>query len=114
MCNHIIDGSLNPLKVDEVLGFLRYKWGFSYEMQIVIRGKSIFLQIMWGYLEQKSFKWNEEEFKQRLSQVIDVINRLDQSSLVRNWLLKVQGRPKPGRALSLRLRADYPLEEFVL
>ena len=114
MINNISDCSLNPLKVDEVLGFLRFRWGVSYELRIVVRDESIFLQMMWGYLEQKSFQKNEEEFLETLGKVIDIINRLGQASMVREWLLRVRGRPKLGRALSLRLKTDYRLEEFLL
>ena len=114
MIDNISDGSLNPLKVDEVLEILRLRWGASYELRIVVRGRSIFLQMMWGYLEQKSFQKNEDEFLETLCKVIDVINRLGQAAFVREWLLEVRGKPKIGRALSLRLKSDYRLEEFLL
>ena len=114
MSNNTLEGSSEPLKVEEVISFFRKKWGVTYELRILVKGDNIFLHIMWRYLEQKSFIKNEQEFQDHLSQVLDVINRLGQASFVRDWLLHVKGRPKVGKALSLRLRQDYRLKEFVL
>ena len=114
MTNNRFEDPIKPLKVDEVIGFLKKKWGVSYEMRIVIRGENIFLQIMWGYQEQQSFPGTEEDFRQAISKVIDVLNRLGQSNLVRDWLIAVKGRPNPGKALSLRLKTDDRLSEFVI
>ena len=104
----------NVSKIDEVISILRNRWGVTYQLRLVVRGDAMFLQMMWGHLEQQSFQLNEEEFCNALGEVLDVINRLNQSSFVRKWLLTVGGKPKLGRALSLRLRADYRLQEFVL
>ena len=114
MSYNALEDPIKPLKVDEVISFLKKKWGVSYEMRIAIRGKNIFLHIMWGYLEQRSFPLNEQDFRKNLSLVIVVLNRLGQSMVVRNWLIAVKGRPKLGKALSLRLQTDHRLEEFVL
>ena len=114
MSKNTLEDPPEPLKVEEVIGFCRKKWGVTYELRILVKGENIFLHIMWRYLEQKSFIKNEQEFKDHLSEKLDVINRLGQASFVRNWLLHVKGRPKGGKALSLRLRPDYRLKEFVL
>ena len=103
-----------PLEVEEVMRFLQKRWGVTYELKLLVKGKSLFLQIMWGFLEQQSFPLSEEEYREELAKIIDVINRLDQTSEVRTWLLSQDRKPRLGRALSLPLRADEGLEEFLL
>jgi len=103
-----------PLEVDEVISFLQKRWGVKYELKLLVKGKSLFLQIMWGFLEQQSFPLSEEKYRDELAKIIDVINRLDQASEVRVWLLRQESKPRLGRALSLPLRADEGLEEFLL
>ena len=83
-------------------------------MKIVLKGKNCFLQIMWGYLEQQSFYLSEKQYREELAQVIDIVNRLGKTSEVRGWLLNVQGKPRLGRALGLRLRGNEAYEEFVI
>ena len=103
-----------PLEVEEVIGFLQKRWGVTYELKLLVKGKSLFLQIMWGFLEQQSFHLSEEKYREELAKIIDVIHRLDQASEVRVWLLRQESKPRLGRALSLPLRADEGLEEFLL
>ncbi len=69
---------------------------------------------MWGFLEQQSFPLNEEEFREKLAQVIDFLNRTGQKNYVRFWLLNLSDRPRVGRALSLPLMEDGRLKEFDL
>ncbi len=103
-----------PLEVEEIIRFLQKRWGVTYELKLLVKGKSLFLQMMWGFLEQQSFPWSEEKYREELAKIIDVINRLDQASEVRVWLLRQESKPRLGRALSLPLRADEGLEEFLL
>ena len=114
MRNDTLYDPQKPLEVEEVIGFLKKKWGVCYEMRIVIRGRNIFLHIMWRYLEQKSFPDDEEKFRINISKVIEVLNRLGQSMLVRDWLVTVKGKPKLGKALSLRLKTDDRVSEFLI
>ena len=114
MSNSISRNADPPLEVEEVIRVLRNRWGVTYELRLFVKGKRLYLQMMWGFLEQQSFPLTEEEFRERIAAVIDVVNRIDQSSFVRNWLLNVSGSPKVGRAISLPLRGDERLEEFVL
>ena len=114
MSNNTIKDLTGPLEFDEVIGFLKDKWGVSYEIRILIRDKNAFLQIMWGFLEQKSFPENEMDYRNSLSKVLEVINRSGQAPLVRHWFMTVKDRPKVGKALSLRLERSDRLDEFVI
>ncbi len=103
-----------PLEVEEVIRLIRKRWGVTYELKLLVKGKSLFLQMMWGFLEQQSFPLSEEKYREELAKILDVINRLDQASEVRFWLLHQESKPRVGRTLSLPLRADEGLEEFLL
>ena len=103
-----------PLEVEEVMRFLQKRWGVTYELKLLVKGKSLFLQMMWGFLEQQSFPLSEEKYREELAKIIEIVNRLNQSLEVRSWLLHLNGKPRVGRALSLPLRADERLEEFLL
>ena len=105
---------MTPLSVDEVARLIRNRWGVSYDLKIVVRGNCIYLHIMWGYLEQKSFGLTEEEYLENLSYVVDVINRLDRALLVKKWLSDCPSKPRLGKALSLPLGGGYRSEEFLL
>ena len=103
-----------PLTVNEVLVTLRARWGCSYDIQLVERGRYLYLQIMWSYMEQQSFPLDEQAYVNKVINIIEVVNRLGLASYVREWLACLTQRPSVGRALSLRLRGDWRLEEFVL
>ncbi len=105
---------MKPLEVDEVVLFLRKRWGVSYELRFLVKDKSLYLQIMWGFLEQQSFYMNEREYIENLAHILEIINRIGKSSEVRAWLSKVEGKPRLGRALSLPLRGAELLEEFLI
>ncbi len=106
--------SIPPLAVDEVIDLLQERWHASYDMQLVVRRKRMYLQVMWAYLEQQSFPLNEQEYRIHLAQVVDVVNRLGQAGAVRTWLSNTRDRPRLGKALSLQLQGEGRLEEFLV
>ncbi len=106
--------SSGPLGVDELMEFFRQRWGVSYDMQLVARSKRLYLQVMWAFLEQQSFPLSEEAYRGHISEVLDVVNRLGLSSQVRDWLYTTSKRPRLGKALSLPLKSDQGLDEFLL
>ena len=104
----------NPLNVEEVISCFRERWGVSYDLKLRVRNNYLYLQIMWAYLEQQSFPMDEEIYIAHLNSVLEIINRLGQAELVREWIREVTPKPRIGRALSLQLKTDSRLEEFVL
>ena len=106
--------SSHPLHVDEVIDCFLKRWDASYDLQLVVRNKRLYLQVMWAYLEQQSFPLDESAYRLHLAQVLDVVNRLGLAEKVRTWLSDTPKRPRVGRALSLQLVADQILDEFVL
>ena len=109
------DSPLNrPLGVEEVICCLRDRWKVTYDIQLVVKRKRLYLQVMWAYLEQQSFPMDERTYKLHLSEVLDVVNRLGLAEVVREWLACTTERPRLGRAVNLPLKADYRLDEFVV
>ena len=103
-----------PLEVEEVMECLRRRWGVTYDLRLLIKRDRIYLQMMWGFLEQQSFPMDEETFRDHLNRTLEIINRGGQSDFVRNWLENVQAKPRLGKAITLPLPMDQRLEEFVL
>ena len=52
-----------PLEAEEVMECLRRRWGVTYDLRLLIKRDRIYLQMMWGFLEQQSFPMDEETFK---------------------------------------------------
>ena len=53
-----------PLEAEEVMECLRRRWGVTYDLRLLIKRDRIYLQMMWGFLEQQSFPIDEETFKE--------------------------------------------------
>ena len=114
MIDHLTGDFLAPLNTDEVIGIMRYRWGVTYEIRLVSKGKRLYLQVMWGYLEQQSVSIKEKDFLGNLNKILEIVNRSGNASFVRRWLLSCQGKPRLGRALSLPLEGGQRLKEFLL
>ncbi len=103
-----------PLEVDEVVACLRRRWGVTYDLKLLLKRDRIYLQMMWGFLEQQSFPLDEETYRENLNRTLEIINRAGQSDFVRKWLKNVHAKPRLGRALTLPLPIDPRMSEFVL
>ena len=69
---------------------------------------------MWGYLEQQSFPMTKEQYFIHINEIIEIINRIGQAGLVREWINNLSSRPRIGRAISLQLKFDERFKEFVI
>ncbi|KAK9909094.1 hypothetical protein WJX75_007047 [Coccomyxa subellipsoidea] len=49
------------------------KWGRSYDTRLHKRGRRMYLQIMWKFLEQRSFHMNENEYQAQLDAVAEYL-----------------------------------------
>jgi hypothetical protein len=93
----------SPLTADELLALLRSRWQASYDLQLVQRRGRLYLQVMWGYLEQQSFPLSPSEYQERIVQLVGALNDLGVAPEVRRWLATTRDRPRLGKALSLPL-----------
>ena len=46
-----------PLSVDEVMACLRQRWRATYDLQLVVRRRRLYLQVMWAYPSNSRFRW---------------------------------------------------------
>ena len=104
---------MNPLLLDEVLHYLIHRWGKKYDFRLFRRGKFVYFQMMWGFLGQESFPLSEVEYKKSIAEKIDILNRGGYSEEVREWLKKVNAKPRLGRAVSLQLDLNEKMKEFL-
>ena len=104
---------MNPLLVDEVIHYLIHRWGKKYDFILFRRGKFVYFQMMWGFLGQESFPLSEVEYKKSIADKIEILNRGGYSEEVREWLKKVNARPRLGRAVSLQLNINEKMKEFL-
>ena len=104
---------MKPLLVNEVIHYLIYRWGRKYDFRLFRRGKFVYFQMMWGFLGQESFPLSEDEYKKSIADKIEILNRGGYSEEVREWLKKVNARPRLGRAVSLQLNINEKMKEFL-
>ena len=103
-----------PLSVDEVMACLRQRWRATYDLQLVVRRRRLYLHVMWAFLEQQSFPMDENSYRGHLAEGLDVVNRLGLADEVRNWLFTTRDKPRLGKALSLQLQLEGPEAESLL
>ena len=92
-----------PLSSTEVLEILRRRWQASYDLQLIVRRGRLYLQVMWGYLEQQSFPMTAEHYEAKLDELVANLNGLGVSAQVRSWLTTTTDKPRLGKAMTLPL-----------
>ena len=105
---------MKPLEVEEIIYYLVNRWGKQYDFRLFTRRNNLYLQMMWKFLEQKSFPLTEVQYKESLAEKIEVLNRGGYSEDVRIWLQTVNSKPRLGRAVSLQLKINERMKEFLI
>jgi hypothetical protein len=104
-----------PLSREELLAILRRRWQASYDLQLIVRRGRLYLQVMWGYLEQQSFPMDAAAYEAMLDELVANLNGLGVAAQVREWLLSTSDKPRLGRAMSLPLELpEGRAREFLL
>lgn len=89
---------------------IRNKYGRSYDVQLIKKefmGRNLLaLNVMWKYMEQRSFPLTEEEYLLRLDDVANTLKCWGAVSHVRNTLENVKERPRIGKAVSIFIDMD--------
>ncbi|KAK4760360.1 hypothetical protein SAY87_005253 [Trapa incisa] len=89
---------------------IRNKYGRSYDIQLIKKefmGRNLLaLNVMWKYLEQRSFPLTEEEYILRLDDVANTLKCWGAVSHIRNSLAKLKERPRIGKAVSIFIDMD--------
>ncbi|GKV29105.1 hypothetical protein SLEP1_g38072 [Rubroshorea leprosula] len=89
---------------------IRNKYGRSYDVQLIKKefmGRNLLaLNVMWKYMEQRSFPLTEEEYILRLDDVANTLKCWGAVSHIRNSLAKLKERPRIGKAVSIFIDMD--------
>lgn len=89
---------------------IRNKYGRSYDVQLIKKefmGRNLLaLNVMWKYVEQRSFPLTEEEYILRLDDVANNLKCWGAVSHIRNSLAKSKERPRIGKAVSIFIDMD--------
>ncbi|OMO60720.1 hypothetical protein CCACVL1_23921 [Corchorus capsularis] len=80
---------------------IRNRYGRSYDVQLIKKefmGRNLLaMNVMWKYMEQRSFPLTEEEYLLRLDDVANTLKCWGAVSHIRNSLAKVKERPRIGK-----------------
>ncbi|XP_059633398.1 uncharacterized protein LOC132276135 [Cornus florida] len=89
---------------------IRNRYGRSYDVQLIKKefmGRNLLaLNVMWKYMEQRSFPLTEEEYLLRLDDVANTLKCWGAVSHIRNSLQKMKERPRIGKAVSIFIDMD--------
>ncbi|XP_054809054.1 uncharacterized protein LOC129311093 isoform X1 [Prosopis cineraria] len=89
---------------------IRDKYGRSYDVQLIKKefmGRNLLaLNVMWKYMEQRSFPLSEEEYILRLDDIANTLKCWGAVSHIRNSLAKSKERPRIGKAVSIFIDMD--------
>ena len=105
---------MKPLEVDEIIYYLVKRWGKKFDFRLFKRMDNLYFQMMWKYLEQESFPLTETEYLESLAEKIEILNRGGYSDEVRKWLQTVNSKPRLGRAVTLILKINEKMKEFLI
>ena len=89
------------------------KWGHSYDIQLRRIKDTIFLQVMWKYLEQASFPLSETEYIEHLNAIANYLNAWHCTSQVIDFITKTRERPRLGKAISIPLDLGEITSEWI-
>ncbi|XP_062096455.1 ATP-dependent DNA helicase CHL1 [Humulus lupulus] len=89
---------------------IRNKYGKSYDVQLIKKefmGRNLLaMNVMWKYMEQRSFPLTEEEYILRLDDVANNLKCWGAVSHIRNSLQNSKERPRIGKAVSIFIDMD--------
>ncbi|MEM9540054.1 MAG: DUF3067 family protein [Cyanobacteria bacterium P01_E01_bin.42] len=99
---------------DELKELLLKKWGRSYDVRFRQTKGTIYVQVMWKYLEQQSFPLTAAEYTEHLQEVAAYLNAWGGVSQVREYIEKTRERPRLGKAVSIPLDLGERTSEWII
>ena len=109
----------------QLMDMLRYKYGVAYDMNFKVVSlpmkRVLSLNIMWSYLGQKSFPYDEEQFFLKLEGIAQTVRQLNREQQVRDFFAKepkaergLPAYPTVGTAVIIRMCdvGDQLIDEF--
>eukprot|EP00899_Mesostigma_viride_P028630 jgi/Mesvir1/8952/Mv20919-RA.1 len=114
--NNLLNTEQNRLSGNELREIVLQKWGRRYEVRLAKRDSKVYLQVMWKFLEQKSFHLTEEGYNGQLDAVADLVTEWGLADMVRQSLKACKKNPVisqgGGAAVSIRLAMARDLPGF--
>lgn len=83
----------------ELHQLILHKWGYSYDVQLRRSQGKIWLQIMWRYLEQRSFPLTETEYLNHLNTLATHFHEWGVIDQVQEFIVTTKSRPRLGKAV---------------
>ncbi|MGK7928410.1 MAG: DUF3067 family protein [Spirulina sp.] len=102
------------MTAEELRALLLRKWGRSYDVRLRQTKGTIYLQVMWKYLEQQSFPLSEAEYLEHLQGVTAYLNAWGGESQVREYIETTTERPRLGKAVSFPLDLGERASEWIV
>ena len=99
---------------DELHQLLIAKWGVSFDVQLKRSQNKFLLQIMWRYLEQKSFPMTEDQYMEHLNAVASYLSAWDGEAQVRQFIEQTSERPRVGVAVSIPIEPGARSSEWLI
>ena len=99
---------------EELRALLLKKWGRSYDVRLRQTKGTIYVQVMWKYLEQQSFPLTETEYLEHLQGVTTYLNAWGGESQVQDYIEKTSERPRLGKAVSIPLDLGERASEWIV
>jgi hypothetical protein len=98
----------------ELQQLLLDKWGYSYDVQLRrIQGKVV-MQIMWKYLEQRSFPMSETDYLAHLDEVANYLQAWNSEAQVQEFIARTRDRPRLGKAVTIPIDLGERASEWIL
>lgn len=98
----------------EFCQLIRRKWGYAYDVQLrKVRG-TIYLQVMWRYLEQASFPLSESDYIAHLDSIVNYLGAWGCVAQVQAQIEQTSERPRLGKAVSIPLDLGDRASEWIL
>ncbi|NEO87746.1 MAG: DUF3067 family protein [Spirulina sp. SIO3F2] len=98
----------------ELCQLIRQKWGYAYDVQLRKVKDTIYLQVMWRYLEQVSFPLSEAEYLAHLEAIANYLNAWGCEAQVQEQIEQTNKRPRLGYAVSFALDLGDRASEWIL
>lgn len=98
----------------ELRELLLKKWGRSYDVRLRQTKGTIYVQIMWKYLEQQSFPLTEAAYLEHLQGVAAYLVAWGGVSQVQEYLEKTTERPRLGKAVSIPIDLGERSSEWIV
>uniref|UniRef100_A0A061S4P9 Uncharacterized protein n=1 Tax=Tetraselmis sp. GSL018 TaxID=582737 RepID=A0A061S4P9_9CHLO len=89
---------------EELSQLIKDKWGARYDCRLTRRSNGVgklrfYLQVMWKYLEQKSFPLSEEEYYEQLDAVASLVTEWGLANYVRDEIRASKMAPVIGNTI---------------